>query len=65
MGSAKINNPMADGKEINNENSIDLFWILFVVSWSDCLIAFDKLGKRTIPSAIPKMASGNWLRRSA
>jgi len=25
MGSAKINNPMADGKEINNENSIDLF----------------------------------------
>ena len=41
MGSAKINNPIADGKEINNENSIDLFWILFVVSWSDCLIAFD------------------------
>ena len=56
---------MADGKEINNENSIDLFWILFVVSWSDCLIAFDKLGKRTMPSAIPNIASGNWLRRSA
>ena len=65
MGSAKINNPMADGKEINSENSIDLFWILFVVSWSDWLIAFDKLGKRTIPSAIPNIASGNWLRRSA
>ena len=23
MGSAKINNPIADGKEINNENSMD------------------------------------------
>ena len=46
IGSAKINNPMADGKEINKENSRDLFWMLFTDIESDCFIVFDRLGKK-------------------
>ena len=65
IGKDKTYKPMAEGIDINKANSKDLFWSLLVISLSLDLIAFDKLGSNTTPSAIPKIAKGNWFNLSA
>ena len=65
MGLDKINKPAADGKEINKENSSERFWAMFISTLFSFLIAFDKLGSKTTPMAIPNIAKGNWFKRSA
>ena len=65
MGKDKIYKPIDEGIDINKANSKDLFWSLVAISLLLDLIAFDKFGSNTTPSAIPNIAKGNWFNLSA
>ena len=65
IGKEKIYKPAAEGNEINKLNSSDRFCVVRISSLLFFLIALDKVGNSTMPMAIPKIARGNWFKRSA